>query len=237
MQSEGLERILAAAAQLECNGFTYPCVCSRSDLKASQSAPQEGVEELRYPGICRGKYSSREQAMRDTGKPAAARFEVAPGLVRVIDEFSGRHDFDISTDVGDFPVLRRDGSPAYQLAVVVDDARDGVTEVVRGDDLLASAARQQLLYAALRLENPRWLHVPLVTDCAGRRLAKRADDISVRQLREQGVDVRAIVRWVAGSIGCHYDALVPAKDITPLFRWESIPHQRVSISAGSFSRA
>jgi glutamyl-tRNA synthetase len=237
LQSNGLEQILAAAAQLERDGFTYPCVCTRGDLRASQSAPQEGVDELCYPGTCRGKYSSRERAARETGKAASLRFKVPPGRVTVCDGFSGDHEFDVSTDVGDFPVLRRDGAPAYQLAVVVDDARDGVTEVVRGDDLLASAARQQLLYEALKLKTPTWLHIPLVTDSGGRRLAKRADDISVWQLRQQGVDVRAIVRWVAGSIGCKYDGLLPAKEISSLFRWENIPQQRVCVSSETFSRA
>lgn len=230
-QSEGLTRILAAAEMLQQRGLTYPCICSRGDLKASLSAPQEGVEELRYSGRCRGRFASLEQAVRESGKAAALRFAVEPGLIAVVDALSGKHDFDVSADVGDFPVLRRDASPAYQLAVVVDDAQDGVTEVVRGDDLLPSAARQQLLYDALGLEIPRWVHLPLVTDKNGRRLAKRADDLSLRQLRAQGVDPRVVVKWVASSIGCQFEGVAPSKEVTPLFQLGRIPKRRVSVSA------
>ncbi len=230
-QSAGLNEILAVADKLYHRGLTYPCVCSRGDLKASVSAPQEGVDEPRYPGTCRGRFSSREQAMRESGKGAAMRFAVEPGRVSVLDTLSGQRDFDVSADVGDFPVLRRNASPAYQLAVVVDDARDGVTEVVRGDDLLPSAARQQLLYDALGLEIPRWVHLPLVTDESGRRLAKRADDVSLRRMRAQGVDPRAVVKWVAGSIGCQFEGILPAREVTALFRLATIPKQRVSVAA------
>jgi len=236
-QSEGLDEILAASETLNERGYLYPCVCSRGDLKAVLSAPQEGVEELCYPGTCRGRFSSRDQAERETGKAAAMRFSVRPGPISVLDAFSGKHDFDVSANVGDFPVFRRDASPAYQLAVVVDDARDGVTEVVRGDDLLPSAARQQLLYEALGLKLPRWVHLPLVTDQSGRRLAKRADDVSLRQMRERGVDSRSIVKWVAASIGCTYEGIALVEDIVPLFRLEHIPKTRVSVSADDFDSA
>jgi len=227
-QSDGLEAIVAAAERLHRMGLTYPCICSRGDLKAAAGAPQEGVEEVRYAGTCRGKFTSRDQASTASGKQAAMRFAVKYGLTVVNDAFCGRHEFDISTNVGDFPVLRRDGSPAYQLAVVVDDASDGVTEVVRGDDLLPSAARQQLLYDALGLPIPRWVHIPLVTDSGGRRLAKRADDLSLRQLRERGLDPKAIVRWVAGSIGCPCEGLPDVREVTSLFRLQTIPRSRVA---------
>ena len=99
----------------------------------------------------------------------------------------------MSKEIGDFPVLRRLGMPSYQLAAVVDDARQGVTEIVRGADLLASCARQWLLQDALGYEHPRWWHVPLVTDTIGRRLAKRSDDVSLARLRAAGTDPRQIV--------------------------------------------
>jgi len=236
-QSEGVHEILAAAERLHALGLTYPCVCSRSDLKAAASAPQEGVEEWRYPGTCRGRFSSREQARAKGGKASAMRFSVNPGSVTVLDSLCGKHSFDIFTEVGDFPVLRRDGSPAYQLAVVVDDARDGVTEVIRGDDLLPSAARQQLLYQALGLEIPRWMHLPLVTDRDGRRLAKRADDVSLQRLRALGVDARAIVKWAAISIGCVFGGLLSPDQITALFRFEKIGRDRIGVSADSFAPA
>jgi glutamyl-tRNA synthetase len=234
LQSSGLEAILASAELLVHEGLAYPCVCSRADAKASASAPQEGVVEWRYPGTCRGRFRSRTEAIEITGKPAALRFRVESGIVRVHDGFAGTHEFDVSQDVGDFPILRKDTSPSYQLAVVVDDARDQVTEVLRGDDLLASAARQQLLYQALDLKIPRWVHVPLVTTAHGRRLAKRADDVSLGWLRQQGIDPRAIVAWVAGSIGCHCEGPATVRELLGGFRLGALCRQRVSVTPESF---
>jgi glutamyl-tRNA synthetase len=233
LQSSGLEEILATAEKLTHDGLAYPCVCSRSDVKASASAPQDGVTEWRYPGTCRGLFRSQAEALAQTGKPTALRFTVQPGLVTVHDAFAGTQTFDVSVEVGDFPILRRDESPCYQLAVVVDDARDGVTEVLRGDDLLPSAARQQLLYSALNLQVPRWVHVPLVTDAQGRRLAKRADDVSLRELRQQGVDPRALVAWVARSVGCAFEEFATAREVLQVFKLNSIPKQRVSLRPGT----
>ncbi len=234
LQSDGLEEILAAANRLVEEGFAYPCVCTRGDIKASSTAPHEGETEWRYPGTCRGFYQSRSEAAAQSGRPAALRFRVEPGLVTVNDAVAGARTFDVFSDVGDFPILRRNESPAYQLAVVVDDARDGVTEVLRGDDLLASGARQQLLYRALDLPVPRWVHVPLVADDQGRRLAKRADDFSLHDLRLRGVDPRKLVAWVAKSVGCACDDTATAHEILPLFQLERLPKQRVSASPSDF---
>jgi glutamyl-tRNA synthetase len=140
---------------------------------------------------------------------------------------TGLHVFDVASEVGDFPILRRDQSPAYQLAVVVDDLHDGITEVLRGDDLLPSAARQQLLYGALGLQPPRWLHVPLVVDSLGRRLAKRTDALSLVELRQRGVRPREIVAWVASSIGVETDEIRDAHDVTSSFRLERIGSEPV----------
>jgi len=230
LQSSGLEAILAAAEKLNREGLAYPCVCSRADVKSSANAPQEGVEEWRYSGTCRGLYRNRADAIARSGKLSALRFTVEPGLVAVLDSFAGVHSFDVCKEVGDFPILRRDESPAYQLAVVVDDARDGVTEVLRGDDLLSSAARQQLLYRALDLNVPRWIHVPLVANAEGRRLAKRADDVSLNELRQRGVDPRALVAWVAGSIGCNFGRFVTVAEVVKEFHLEGISKARISVT-------
>ena len=229
LQSSGLAEILTAASRLIQDGLAYPCICSRSDARSAASAPQEGVTEWRYPGTCRGRFRSRAEAAAQSGQPPIMRFRVEPGPVTVNDAFAGTKTFDVFSEVGDFPVLRRDESPCYQLAVVVDDARDGVTEVVRGDDLLASAARQQLLNAALDLNFPRWVHVPLVVDSRGRRLAKRADDFSLRELRLRGTDPRAIVAWAANSIGCHVEDFATIRDILEVFRLDRIPKHRVFV--------
>jgi glutamyl-tRNA synthetase len=223
VQSSGLAEINAAAARLERSGAAYACVCSRGDVRAAQSAPQQGDVEPRYPGTCRGKYASLAAASAETGKPAGLRLRVPEGSVRVADRLLGEHDFDVQRDVGDFLIAKRDGAPAYQLAVVVDDARQGVTEVVRGEDLLPSAARQILLQQALGLSSVNYLHVPLVVDARGRRLAKRADDLSLRELREGGTDPRAIVAWAAESCGMSSNARATPADTLRQFSLEKLP--------------
>ena len=201
VQSTGLTEISAAAADLEQRGLAYACVCSRGDVRSMQSAPQLGDAEPRYVGTCRGKFASVASAEAESGKPAGLRLAVPDGSVTVKDELLGERSFDVQAEVGDFLIAKRDRAPAYQLAVVVDDARQGVTEVVRGEDLFPSAARQRLLQQALGLPHVRYVHVPLVLDETGRRLAKREDDLSLQALREGGTDPRAIVAWVAKSCG------------------------------------
>lgn len=213
LQSEGLERILDAAQHLMKHGLAYACVCSRRDVRASQGAPHPGEREQGYPGTCRGRFRDLYSANRHSGGSACVRFQVSPGLVCVDDVLCGRHWFDVAREVGDFPILRRDHSPAYQLAVVVDDHHDGVTEVLRGEDLLPSTARQKLLLEALGYSPPRWIHVPLVVDSEGRRLAKRTDALSLEELRQRGATARDILGWVARSIGMNAGGIETARDL------------------------
>ena len=117
--------------------------------------------------------------------------------------------------MGDFLIAKRDKAPAYQLAVVVDDHAQGVTEVLRGADLLPSAARQWHVQKALGLAHPAWFHVPLVTDASGRRLAKREADLSLAELRAGGTDPRAIVAWAARSAGLAVGERVTPPEVTP----------------------
>jgi glutamyl-tRNA synthetase len=125
--------------------------------------------------------------------------------------------------------------PAYQLAVVVDDARQEVTEIVRGADLLESCARQWLLQEALGVGHPRWWHVPLVTDAAGRRLAKRSDDVSLARLRAAGTDPQRIVAWVARSLGIEAPARVSAVDLIPRFDITRLPRSEVRVIASDLA--
>jgi glutamyl-tRNA synthetase len=230
IQSDGLSRILECAEQLTRAGLAYPCICSRRDVMASQSAPHRGDQELRYPGTCRGRFADLKAANDYSSNSACLRFLVQPGLVTVDDDLTGPHPFDVLNEVGDFPILRRDQSPAYQLAVVVDDERDGVTEVLRGNDLLASAARQQLIYQALGFRTPRWIHVPLVVDQQGRRLAKRTDALSLAHLRQRGVQARDVIAWVASSIGISTRPLDGIHDVTPHFQLSRLATEPVVIS-------
>lgn len=231
VQSHGLAAISAAAAELAGRGLAYACVCSRGDVRSAQSAPQQGESEPRYPGTCRGKYESVDAARAQTGKPAGLRLLVAEGSVQIKDELSGPHAFDVAAEVGDFLITKRDHAPAYQLAVVVDDAASGVTEVVRGEDLLPSSARQRLLQEALGLPPVRYLHVPLVVDEEGRRLAKRHDDLSLRELREGGTDPRAIVAWAARSCGIACGPRVTARVALIDFALAKVPRTPLMLSA------
>ena len=180
--------------QLVAGGTLYPCTCSRKDLSRIAQAPHEGGPALRweqdegpmYPGTCRPKAGS---VAFDPESPAGVnwRFRVPDGeAIEFVDENLGPRRFVAGEDFGDFPVWRRDDVPAYQLAVVADDVAMGITEVVRGEDLLLSTARQILLYRALGQAPPQWFHCALVVDERGERLAKRHDALSIRALREQG---------------------------------------------------
>jgi glutamyl-tRNA synthetase len=155
--------------------------------------------------------------------------------VTVRDELLGERSFDVQAEVGDFLIAKRDRAPAYQLAGVVDDARQGVTEVVRGEDLFASAARQKLLQQALGLPEVRYVHVPLVLDETGRRLAKREDDLSLQALREGGTDPRAVVAWAAKSCGIASAERITARVALIDFALAKIPREPLILDAATLA--
>ena len=179
----------------------YPCVCTRRDVERAQSAPHAG-EQLHYPGTCRGRFSSWDEAVRDAGRPPCWRFRVESGtLVAFDDVFAGRFVQDVSAVLGDFPLARDPHGAGYTLAVVVDDAASGVTEVVRGDDLLPATPAQILLQRSLGLPTPSYCHVPLVVGPDGRRLAKRHGDTRVAAARMAGLRPEAVIGRLAASCG------------------------------------
>jgi glutamyl-tRNA synthetase len=186
-QSERREHYLPAWKSLRERGLIYPCTCSRKDVAQAASAPNDVDDEPVYPGTCR----TAEVAVpaRSVARPGGVnwRFRVSDGdEVCFTDLHLGPQRMVAGRDFGDFIVWRRDDVPAYQLAVVVDDAAMRITEVVRGADLLKSTARQILLFRALGLTVPDYYHCDLVRDEAGVRLAKRHDALSIRKLRESG---------------------------------------------------
>ena len=185
-QSERFPFYRAALDKLRTGGFIYPCTCSRKDIQSAARAPHATDDgEPIYPGTCRGKLLSTVNA-----QPPARfnwRFRVPEGeTLSFVDGHFGPQHFVAGKDFGDFVVWRHDDVPAYQLAVVVDDAAMKITEVVRGADLLKSTARQILLYRALNLQPPLFYHCPLLTDEDGVRLAKRHDALSLRKLSASG---------------------------------------------------
>ena len=177
----------SALAQLMDIGAAYPCICSRKDVELAGGAPH-GDDHVRvYPNICRGRFDSPDEAVEASGRPVAWRVHVPVEPVTVADEFAGEHSFDLARTCGDFVVFRNEGLCGYQLAVVVDDADAGVDAIVRGDDLLESAARQIHLRRLLGLEpEPAYWHLPLVTGPDGRRLAKRHGDTRLTHYRDGG---------------------------------------------------
>ena len=206
-QSERGEVYLAAWTKLRQGGFIYPCRCSRKDLALALSAPHEGMDraldsedEPVYPGTCRAAFQGAggRGFFSEGDGPGGMnwRFMVQPGEgVEFEDGNLGRLRFLAGVDFGDFLVWRRDGLPSYQLACVVDDWAMGITEVVRGADLLKSTTRQMLLNRALGFRNPAWFHCELSVDEHGKRLAKRHDALSIRELRRQGMSPEAVLAW------------------------------------------
>ena len=233
LQSAGLPRLNQALTALLESGKAYLCVCSRGDIRGAQSAPHAGSAEPRYPGTCRGRFASFAEAEAKSGRSAGARLLVPEGSVLVEDGVSGPSSWDVAQTVGDFLIAKRDKAPAYQLAVVVDDAAQGVTHVLRGDDLLPSAARQWHVQTALGLPHPAWFHVPLVTDEGGRRLAKREADLGLAELRAGGTDPRAIVSWAARSAGLEVPVRVSARDVTPIFDLARLPRSALRLGAAT----
>lgn len=209
-------------------GLTYACVCTRGDIERAASAPHPGEEGPRYPGTCRGKFESEAAAHEATGRRPALRFRVPPGAIVFDDQNHGRLSVDVLEQVGDFVVRKGNGTAAYQLAVVVDDAAMGITEVVRGDDLIASTPRQLLLYRALELHPPSFRHVPLVVGPDGLRLAKRHGDTRIATFREQGIAPERLVGLLA-----HWCGLAPPgservpRELVSGFDWQRVPRERI----------
>lgn len=213
-QSDRFDRYDEAIAALAAGGLTYECFCTRREIREAASAPHG--PELRYPGTCRD-LSSGGRAARRRERPAALRLRAPGEAITIVDLVAGE-----LTAVPDDVVLRRnDGVPAYNLAVVVDDAAQGVDTVVRGDDLLASTPRQVLLQRLLGVATPRYAHVPLVVGADGERLAKRHGAVTLEDLDVAPERVR---RSLLASLGIDADrplddvdrALAAARDRSPV---------------------
>jgi glutamyl-tRNA synthetase len=230
-QSERLPRYAAALDRLRAGGQVYPCFCSRAEVAAAARAPH-GPSDAgpRYPGTCAG-LSPAEAARRAATRAPAWRLRVPPGPVAFDDGVHGARAADVAATVGDFVVARADGIPAYQLAVVVDDAAMGVTDVVRGDDLLPSTARQLLVFRALGLVAPRFAHVPLVVGEDGERLAKRHAALSVGELRERGADPRAVVALLGELSGLARGPRASPRDLVAGFDLARVPRAPAVLGA------
>jgi glutamyl-tRNA synthetase len=197
-QSQRTERYRAALERLRDEGRTYPCWCSRADIRAAAHAPHGPLPEGAYPGTCRD-LTAAQRARREleSGRPPALRLDARAEAVRFDDRVHGT----VEGAVDDFVLWRSDGTPAYNLAVLVDDAEQEVGEVVRGDDLLETTPRQILLARFLDLRAPAYAHVPLVLGPNGERLAKRHGAVTLAELAARGETPADALAWMARSLG------------------------------------
>ena len=210
-----------ALKKLVDTGLTYPCYCTRADIMATQ-APHESDGRVVYAGTCRPPFTPPEGA-----SPRATRLIVPDRTIAFTDRLYGPQHV---THCGDFVVRRADGAWAYQLAVVVDDALMGVTEVVRGSDLLLSSAQQIYLYELLGRHAPEFAHVPLLCNDAGQRLSKRDKSLSMEELRKEYTPQQIIgqLAYVAGILPEPFP--ISAQGLLPLFSWSAIkPTEKLEV--------
>ena len=216
--------------------LAYPCVCSRKDVESAQSAPHAG-EQLYYPGTCRGRFKSWAEAKASVSRTPCWRFRVPESAIVAFDDaFAGHYEQDVSRTLGDFPLARDEFGAGYTLACAVDDLLMGVTEVVRGDDLLAATPAQILLARALLGSSsslfplpsslPTYCHVPLVVGRDGKRLAKRHGDTRIASYREAGRTPEELIGFLAASCGwAAKGERVSLADLVPRFDLGTIPHE------------
>lgn len=239
VQTQRLERYRELLEQLVASDRVYPCTCSRSDIANAQSAPHhEGGRQATsvarpamdgqvYPGTCRNKTVVKSELPTKF----VWRWKFATGERTWMDQLLGRVSLCPSEQLGDFVIAKSDFLPAYQLAVVADDHDMGVTEVVRGDDLVYSTFRQMAIQEQFEWIAPKYFHVPLILGDDGRRLAKRHGDTRLSYFREQGVSPRAIVGFLAWTL-----KLLPEpescspRDLLETFDWSRIPKEPTEFS-------
>jgi glutamyl-tRNA synthetase len=227
-QSQRAELYRQALHRLAADGHAYPCTCSRRDVETAAGAPHADDGAIIYNGACRGRYDSAAAAAAG-GRAFAWRLRVPSEPVAFVDGFAGPQCFDLAKTCGDFVVCKADGLAAYQLAVVLDDAAAGVDAIVRGDDLLESAARQMHLRKLLNLApSPRYWHLPLVVGPDGRRLAKRHGDTRLAHYRSRGIGpqrILGLLGYWCGLLATRREAGLP--ELLERFDLSRLPRDQV----------
>lgn len=202
-QSHRAQHYAAAIAQLESAGLTYPCFCTRKELRSMAGAPHVDDAGAPYPGTCRSLNQAQRQTLLESGRRPCLRLRCPDGPVNFTDTVFGPQSFTLADCGGDFALRRSDGVVAYQLAVAVDDALMGINQVVRGRDILISTPRQIALLKLLGYGAPAYAHVPLLLDDEGERLAKRHQSLALRNLRQMGADPRRVTGLLGSLAGCN----------------------------------
>ncbi len=227
-QSERFGLYRLAIDRLQADGLVYECYCTRREIRQAIRAPQGTDPEGVYPGTCRSLTERDRQTLRADGRRAALRLMSDGRVESFDDQFSGPR----SGRVGDLVLQRNDGVPAYNLAVVVDDAAQGVTEVVRGDDLVASTPGQIMLHRLLDLPIPRYAHIPLVLAPDATRLAKRHGAITLADLAERGLSPGEVCARLAASLGMRSgERSVTARQLLHGFDPALLPHAPWTLTA------
>lgn len=231
-QQERLERYAEAIQVLTRLGRTYPCYCSRKELKTMASAPHLEDAGPVYPGTCLGLGADARREREEQGRRPALRLH-GEGETRFDDLLHGEVRLDWAQCGGDFPLRRSDGVIAYQLAVALDDLDQAINLVVRGADILPCTPRQIRLFHLLHAPVPRYAHVPLLFDHEGVRLAKRHRSLELRELREKGISPKAVVGYLGHLAGLlpKRVAVTPA-EIVSGFAWDKIPRGPVTLEEG-----
>ena len=233
-QSRRTELYQEALLDLRQQGLLYPCFCSRADLHAAQ-APHASDGTYVYAGTCRN-LSQSERKELSSHKIPATRIHVPNKIYAFEDKVYGSTSQNLAESCGDFIVQRADGVFAYQLAVVVDDADMGITEVVRGSDLLSSTPRQLYLQDVLGLSHPTYAHLPLLVAPDGRRLSKRNHDLDLGVLRSQGKTPEEILGFLAYCVGLtEENEPLSAVQIANRFSWETLRAHRKNVVVEHFS--
>ena len=229
-QSERTAIYQAALEKLQGMGLVYPCFCTRAELHAA-SAPHREDGQVVYAGTCR-RLTTAEIAEKSKKRPPALRLTVPEETWGFTDGHMGRYEENLAADCGDFLLRRSDGMFAYQLAVVVDDAAMGITEVVRGADLLSSTPRQLLLYELLGWEAPEFFHFPLLLSPDGRRLSKRDGDLGLASLRERYTPEEIVgkLAYLAGQ-NPGGGPRTP-EELARGFDWDAVPRQDIRLPEG-----
>lgn len=217
--------------RLSAQGLVYPCFCSRAELHAA-NAPHASDGDYIYSGRCR-ELSEEQISELERKRPAAMRLAVA-GCEEFTDRHYGYQQADLCRDCGDFILRRSDGVFAYQLAVVADDGAMGVTEVVRGRDLLSSAPRQLYLYRLLGLKSPEFAHIPMLLSGDGRRLSKRDADMGLDALRERfsAEEILGRLAWLGGLLDRPQP--VRARELVGVFDWAKVPKEDIYLPGDMF---